>query len=323
MKKRIFSVMFFAVVALLMVLPASGAQTSTEEQTAMEIAALINQYRVKNGLYDYLYNTTLADVAQKHTDYQVSIGESTHYGEGHTTSKDRVEASGYGAGEYIFTSEMIYSGSFATPEAAFEWWQNSPIHNGIMLSEEFDEFGVGVRITDDKKYYTVDVARIKGVTSPGVGSPPVEPVADVVIPVTAAVPNQDGSIVHVVEAGQTLQQIATAYAVSLDTLLSNNGLTADAALSPGQNVVVKMAVSEVAAPTQESQTAKVAPIASAPEAVPVVVAAEGSQPTVPEGYMLLSNVLVTVLVVVALISSAGVTFLTYLRLSESGKRKRF
>jgi hypothetical protein len=39
--------------------------------------------------------------------------------------------------------------------------------------------------------------------------------------------------------------------------------------------------------------------------------------------MLLSNVLVTVLVVVALISSAGVTFLTYLRLSESNKKKQF
>jgi len=323
MKKRIFSVMFFVMVATLMVLPVSGAQTSTEQQTAMDIAKLINKYRVKNGLYEYLYNTTLADVAQKHTDYQVSIGESTHYGEGRTTSKDRVEASGYGAGEFIFTSEMIYSGSFATPEAAFEWWQNSPIHNGIMLSEDYDEFGVGVRITDDKKYYTVNVARIRDVTSPGVGSPPVEPMAAAVIPVTVAVPNQDGSIVHVVEAGQTLQQIATAYTVSQDALLSNNGLTADAVLSSGQNVIVKMAVSDAAAPTQESQAAKVAPTAIALEPVSVAVAAEGSQPTVPEGYMLLSNMLVTVLVVVALISSAGVTFLTYLRLSESNKKKQF
>ena len=77
MKKRIFSVMFFVVLAMLLVLPASGAQTDTEEQTALQIAALINGYRAEKGLYQYVYNSTLAVAAQKHTDYQASIGEST------------------------------------------------------------------------------------------------------------------------------------------------------------------------------------------------------------------------------------------------------
>ena len=58
-------------------------------------------------MYQYLYNDTLAAVAQTHTDYQVSINLSTHEGQGGSTSKERVTASGYGNGGYLFVDEMI------------------------------------------------------------------------------------------------------------------------------------------------------------------------------------------------------------------------
>jgi Ser/Thr protein kinase RdoA (MazF antagonist)/LysM repeat protein len=325
MKKRIFSVMFFVIIAMMLVLPASGAQTDTEEQTALQIAALINGYRADNGLYQYVYNSTLEVAAQKHTEYQASIGESTHYGEGHTTSKDRVTAEGYGAGNYIFTSEMIYAGSFATPQAALEWWKNSPIHNAIMLSTDYDEFGVGVRITNDKKYYTVDVARIKGVTSPGVGSAPVQPTLSVSAPVTVAAPNQDGSIVHVVEEGQTIQGIADAYQVPVDSLLLFNGLTESSALTAGQLILVKLPEVQPTIIVEESQSApeptedqSAAPTLEQATATPIAQVTEGGGSTTQEGDSGQdNNTLLIVLVAVVVIAAVAVAAGAFLRLRKS------
>jgi len=323
MKNRIFTLGFLAMIAMLLVLPASAAQTSEEHQTALEIATLINGYRAEKGLYQYVYNTTLESVAQKHTDYQVSIELSTHAGEGGSTSKDRVTASGYGDDNFVFADEMIYSGGFATPAAALEWWKNSPIHNGIMLSEKYHEFGVGVRITEDRKYYTVNFGAIQGVTSPGVGSAPVAaaPQADVTTPVTVAPEGPGGLIMHIVVEGQTLQQIADAYQVSLDTLLANNALTASSSLSAGQEIVVKPAESAPATDSTTDMPSEDEGLA-APPAESDTAPAPVESSDAPQGYTLIPNTVLTALVVVAVIASAGVTFFAYLRLSESGRRRR-
>jgi len=313
---------FLIMMAMLLVLPASAAQTSEEHQTAMEIATLINGYRAEKGLYQYVYNTTLESVAQKHTDYQVSIQLSTHAGEGGSTSKDRVTASGYGEGNFVFADEMIYSGGYATPAAALEWWKNSPIHNGIMLSERYHEFGVGVRITEDKKYYTVNFGAIQGVTSPGVGSTPVTPEVDVSTPVTVAPEGPGGLIMHLVAEGQTLQQIADAYQVSLDTLLANNELTANSVLSTGQQIVVKPAEEAPPADIPVENTSTLPESEDLPAAQPDSAPAPAAPSATPEGYTMIPNTVLTALVVVAVIASAGVTFFAYLRLSESGRRKR-
>ena len=263
MKKRIFAVIFFVVIAVLLVLPASASQTSTEEQTALEISRLINEYRAQNGLYQYVYNTTLEAVAQKHTEYQVSIQLSTHEGEGGSTSKDRITAGGYGGGEFIFADEIIYSGGYATPQAALEWWKNSSIHNSIMLSENYHEFGVGVRITEGMKYYTVNFASIKDVTSPGVGSMPIEPSAVDSAPVIVA-------------------------AIEGEVNQPSSDLPVDTAAIPVTGIATSRDI----------------------------------QAAIPDGWVLIPNLLLTVLVVVVIISSAGVTFFAYLRMMESRRRKR-
>jgi LysM repeat protein len=288
----------------------------------MDISRLINAYRGENGLYQYVYNTTLEAVAQKHTDYQVSIELSTHEGEGGSTSKDRVMASGYGEGESIFADEIIYSGGFATPEAALEWWKNSSIHNGIMLSDKYHEFGVGVRITDDKKYYTVNFASIEGVTSPGVGTAPVQSELAEASPVMVAAPNQDGLVVHVVEAGQTIQAIADAYQVSVESLLVQNGLASGAVLTAGQTLVIKP--SEDESLTAGVEAPPVPELFAADDSAPAMgeISTTGTQPAIPEGYVLVPNLLLTVLVVVAIVASAGVTFFAFLRFRKSERRNR-
>ncbi len=258
MKKIVYSVMLMVILSMLLVLPASAVQTDEDQQTALEIAALINEFRASKGLYQLVYNKTLESVAQKHTAYQVSIEESTHYGEGDSRSKDRVEASGYGGDNYIFVSEIIYHGQFATPQAALKWWENSPIHYEQMTSTQYHEFGVAVGRSDTYIYYTVNFAAIQGVTSPGVGSAPIEPTpAATSVPVTPAPRAADGSIVHIAKAGQTLKAIAEAYDVVLDTLLLYNGLNEGSTLTEGQLILVALPIPIT--PVVETQQAEPEP----------------------------------------------------------------
>jgi Ser/Thr protein kinase RdoA (MazF antagonist)/uncharacterized protein YkwD len=167
MKMKIFALLLLGVVLFGMALPASAAPPADNIDDAVEILRLINVYRQESGLPPYTYSPILMAVAQKHTEYQVSIEFSTHKGEGDSTSKDRATAEGYGDGALIWTDEMIYHGQFATPEKAVEWWKDSPVHNAIMTSEKYHEIGVGVGQSETYIYYTVNVGEIPGVTSPG------------------------------------------------------------------------------------------------------------------------------------------------------------
>ncbi len=56
-----------------------------------------------------------------------------------------------------------------------------------------------------------------------------------------ATPNPDGSVIHVVQSGQTLVGIATVYGIPLADLLALNTLTMQSIIVPGQPILVKAA----------------------------------------------------------------------------------
>jgi hypothetical protein len=79
---------------------------------------------------------------------------------------------------------------------------------------------------------------------------------------------------------------------------------------------------QVIAPEEDpSQPDLPAVISEPPDAGSVIP--QEPQPAVPEGYVLVPDLLLTVLVVVAVIASAGVTFFAFLRLRESGRREKW
>jgi hypothetical protein len=75
---------------------------------------------------------------------------------------------------------------------------------------------------------------------PGVGTT-LPPAGGVVIKWQTSTPNPDGSIVHIVQAGQTLVGIATVYQLSLEDLLEMNGLTMQSIIQPEDRILVKRA----------------------------------------------------------------------------------
>ena len=67
------------------------------------------------------------------------------------------------------------------------------------------------------------------------------PTVEVIVPVEVSTPQPDGSIIHIVQQGQALLHIASAYGVELSELLSLNGLTPTSVIFPGDELIIKLA----------------------------------------------------------------------------------
>lgn len=216
-----------------------------------DIIQRVNQLRVSNGLPPYRVDAALMVAAQSHSEYQASIGSITHTGVGGTSARDRAIAFGYGDGASVFVSENIAGGNQVSMDFAMQLWQGDALHLNTMLSPNYQDVGAGVAISGDAVYFTLDAGYVAGSTSPqspdDTVSPTAYPLADpsptqvFIVPVAAATPQPDGSIIHVVQQGQVLWNIAAIYNIELSELLTLNGLSPSALIFPGDELLVKLA----------------------------------------------------------------------------------
>lgn len=168
-----------------------------------------------------------------------------------------------------FASTVQWSG-FYTPHTwgSFQYMSIDAIAPGARLT-------VFTYFTADKAMRFNDVfwddASLTLVAPPSSGDSPADDAPDDntdAQPRSTAVPvavdpivRSDGSEVHVVESGQSLWAIATAYGVSLDTLRELNDLYDTDTIFAGQEIIVKAAQAEVVAPRS---TATPTPTTSSP-----------------------------------------------------------
>ena len=213
---------------------------------AYDVIAAVNQVRASNGLAPFQVNGALMAAAQAHSDYQASSGSISHTGSGGSSPGSRAAAAGY-AGSVI---ENIYGGMNASPQQAVSWWQGDSLHLNTLLSTRHSDAGAGVAASGGVVYYTLDVGSGTGSSSgstsastPGAsGAPAAAPATAVAFnPVLISTANPDGSIVHVVQAGQTLWTIAASYKIALPDLLQLNGFTNNTYIYPGNKILIKPA----------------------------------------------------------------------------------
>jgi uncharacterized protein YkwD len=260
--------------AFLLLLPAGNASASRTpktlpqpQATPAQLIAAINEYRAANGLPPYQQNNILMSTAQGQADYQASISTVTHTGPGGTRPIDRAYAAGYGGGDKIFVSEIIYGGGTATVNTAVNWWKGSQIHNDTMLASTYQEIGAGVAANGSGYMYFTAVtgwvangvapptdsgSNLAGSAGTDSGSAPPIPIA---VPVIVATPQADGSIVHVIRTGQVLWTVAAVYGVPLEELLEINNLPENALIFPGDEVLVKLPAGEGAVAEEEQEEA--------------------------------------------------------------------
>lgn len=244
---------FLAKLGLLTLLLLAPQPAAAQSSDAYFVIDLVNQLRAEYGLPPYQVDPTLMAAAQAHSEWAAVLGSHSHTGAGSSTPKDRAIAAGYGGGQTVRVSENIYFGTLATPESALEWWRNSPIHFNGMTSTRYESIGAGVAYSEFGGFFTLKFGAFVGAApseapavveddspSPGLAPIPVEPVE-------LAKPNEDGSVVHTVQYGQTLWDIAASYDVELSEILALNRLNEESFIQPEDEIVV------VASPIQAQQ----------------------------------------------------------------------
>lgn len=251
---------------------AQAAPHPAEQYSPSEVIQLVNGLRAANGLPAYRSNSALMAAAQAHSEYQAASGNASHTGKGGSRPHDRAVANGYGGGAAVSVSENIYSGSNASAAQAVGWWQGDGLHLGTMLSSSYRDVGAGLAEANGVNYYTLVVGYITGeqgqppANQPGSGGSPSNPPAAApagaagtpvawLVPIQLATPRADGSIVHEVQYGQFLYNIADAYKVELPYLLVLNSINASTVIYPGDKLLIRPAEAtptQPASPTTES-----------------------------------------------------------------------
>jgi LysM repeat protein len=201
----------------------------------------------------------LMSVAQAHAEYLLSIGTYTHIGADGSRPYQRALAAGYMvAGDLSlggFFSENITGGVNKTAEQAVEDWMGDDAHKNTMLSNTLQDVGAGVGVSGNTYYYVLDAGLSTGGTPVAYTPPaPLHPITPTIVPNT---PNADGSIIHIVQPGDTLGSIYMAYNVPLADILKLNGLTLKSTIYPNQKIIIRPAFTPT--PTQPTSTPTIRP----------------------------------------------------------------
>ncbi len=244
-----------------LLLPLAGAPKSARAQagTPFEVLAEINGLRIANGMAPLNENQYLNIAAQNHADWIAATGQGGHTGAGGSSPADRALAVGYGEGASVRVTENWARGPGLTAySCVYDMWAPSSAHINNMLTTWHNEFGAGVAL--DGQGMTVYVVKFGHVVGSAPQQPPSGPSAPTGTPapliqaVATAQPNPDGSVIHIVQFGQTLWAIAEAYEISMVKLLEQNYLTEDSAIYPNQELLIVPANLEVEEVLAEDDT---------------------------------------------------------------------
>ncbi len=217
--------------------------------TPYDLINAVNALRASYGLAAYGINSILMFTAQNQADFMAATGNVTHSGPDGIGLTDRLLMAGYPlAGDLSaggFRAENITSGREGmSAQAAIDGWMGDAPHQNTMLSPNLTEIGAGVAVVNGRVYYVIDCAQptTSGALQadiPVVGSGTTVPVGEAAVyPVVLSTPNASGDVIHEVQSGQTLWQIAISYGATIDDIKRLNYLF-DNNIYPGNKLLIQ------------------------------------------------------------------------------------
>ena len=122
--------------------PIPTAVPPVEEQIEQETAAQINEVRGDDGLAALVLVDELTQSARRHSRYMADVygAEPQHEGPEGTFGCDRMQDEDY---YWSACNEIIGWGFDGSSEKMINWWMDSPTHKDIILSSDYEDFGVG------------------------------------------------------------------------------------------------------------------------------------------------------------------------------------
>jgi len=238
-----------------------NGNVQSDSAQAYDLIAAVNALRVDNGLSELEIDGSLMAAAQGQADYLASIAPDVgdgHAGPGGTRPVDRAAAAGYalGPGWNVVENWAAARGSTSVSEIIYGSWSDA-LHWNTMTTSDGVHVGAGVaEASNGMVYYILDVGVQYGSggseSAPSTGIAATIPTAAVtarVAPVALATPADDGSIIHEVQTGQALWNIAMAYEVTVEDLIALNELSENPVIFTGQKILVKVAFTPTPSPT--------------------------------------------------------------------------
>lgn len=329
---RLFSILFLVALVALTTVISSGAESAYRPlavASPYDLINSVNALRVSYGLAPYSINAILMNTAQAQADFMASTETVTHSGPDGIGLTARLLAAGYPlAGDLLaggFRAENITSGNEdRTAQSVVEGWTGDALHLNTMISPNLSEIGAGVAIANGRVYFVIDCALpitegLPQSSTSAAGNETTSPSPEERISVAAlSTPNSDGDIIHEVQPGQSLWQLAIAYDVKIDDIKQLNNLSDDN-IYPGNKLLIKTdavlpTASPISVPTLEPSEAAV----STSTLLPTVTIIFSTATTSPE--LVNSNSIMGVamgIIVLALLGGAFFTGLGSKRKTEN------
>ncbi len=233
----------------------------TQADSPYDLINAVNALRASYGLPPYSISSILMYTAQAQAEFMAATGNVTHFGPGGIGVTDRLLAAGYPlAGDLSlggFRSENITGGNESmTAQTAVNQWTGDAPHLNTMISPNLTEIGAGVAVANGRVYYVIDCAlpTTSGASQTAGAGTAVPSGGAVIPPAVINTPNDKGEVLHEVQAGQTLWQIAIAYNVKIDEIKSLNNL-GDNTIYPGDTLLIKKEVVQASATPENTHTA--------------------------------------------------------------------
>jgi len=142
--------------------PSATCSPQRDSASEQQILEKINAARAAQGLNALKLEDRLSAAAYAHSTDMACQDFIDHAGSDGSTWYTRIQAQGYA---YAYATENIYVGNptfGGTPEGAFDWWMNSPVHRDNILSARVTEIGIGYTYSESSTYggyYTLNFAR--------------------------------------------------------------------------------------------------------------------------------------------------------------------
>jgi LysM repeat protein len=252
--RKFFPLLVFTLVLLFTMIYPSHLVAA--QSSGYDLLDAVNQFRSANGLPPLRMDSSIMAAAQAHSEYQAAAGSWSHTGAGGSTSTQRAAAAGYGGGAAIRCTENVAVNNKGASYAVDQW--QDAVHLAPMLSTLYTDAGAGAAAdASGMTYYTLNVCYLT--SSPGSAAP--APVAAAppassgssqseapapasrvnLFQVNTAEPEEDGSIIHVVQAGENPYTIASGYGIREADLIAQNNLGPNPVIYPGQRLFIRPA----------------------------------------------------------------------------------
>ena len=247
----------FLFLTVLLCLAAAGlwaaAPVTAAPSSASEMIAAVNALRAEYGLEPYGTDAELNALAQAHSEYQASIQKITH---------TRADGSGPAEAGVIenIGGGMNVGAEYIVRQQWADYWHRKTLIGFVSASA-----GAGVAERDGVVYYTfvirgwgketgaqeteaaVPAPGTAGTPSQSDGAPTFDPQSAFTV-----TPQEDGSVIHAVRAGETVWSIALIYDIASESIVALNGLNAtQPVIYEGQRLLLRPAftVTPTASPT--------------------------------------------------------------------------